>query len=293
MRRLVVVLGFVLVLALSLVAAAGARESVTAPPVTFSDTTGDGGTAADIASLTVTNDDKGQYTFVTNFATPYPANGDYYINLDTDLNPSTGDPQLSGADYVIFDNHSQHTFDLEKWTGSEWDDAPTNSTLTLSIGSDGKSLTASVNASEIGNSTGFNLWLSSDDGSTGTDPSTYDTAPNGTATWQYKEQTVFTLSAVGRQGAATAGKTWAIYLAAVRSDTGKTVGSDGTITCGAASGFTKLATATHAFVTVDGQSVAFCVFKVPKSLKHKSVKGTISVSYGGQTATHTFATTVK
>lgn len=292
MNRQAVAFVLAVTAALAFAASAIAREHVTAPPTTFTDPSGDAGTAADITSLTATNDDKGQYTLVATFATPYPATGEFWFNFDTDLNPGTGDPELGGVDYLLYDDHSQHAFDLEKWNGTSWDEAPTTSTVSITIAPDGKSLTASINASELGNSTGFNFWLNTDDGSS--DSGHYDVAPDGSATWQYKQQTVFTLTAAAaRQTAATAGKTWMVFIGVVRSDTGKTVGSEGTITCGGSSGSTKLPPAARAFITVSGTSVASCIFRVPKTLKHKSVKGTISVSLNGQTVSHTFTTKVK
>ena len=100
-----------------------------------------------------------------------------------------------------------------------------------------------------------------------------------------------TLSLLGAKATAVkAGGTWVLALAATRSDTGKTLGSEGTIVCHATSGTTKLALVTHAFVTANGASAAVCAFKVPKKLKHKLLHGTMTVSYQGQSITHSFTT---
>src|SRR2546430_1411746 len=61
MRRFAICLAFAASLTLVLAAGSPARRVSQAPPVKFTDAGGDSGTAADITTVAVTNDDKGQY----------------------------------------------------------------------------------------------------------------------------------------------------------------------------------------------------------------------------------------
>src|SRR5438309_1141397 len=164
MGRRIITLASMALLALTIATGATATRAVNAPTITFTDETGDSGTAADITTVAVTNDDKGQYFIDVSFATPYGATGILTTFLDTDLNAATGDPQLLGADYAVYDDHANHAFSLLKWNGTAWDDAPSAATVTVSISSDSLHVSLSVNKSDLGDSTGFNFFVGSFDG---------------------------------------------------------------------------------------------------------------------------------
>jgi hypothetical protein len=271
---------------------AGARPLAEAPPATFTDQGGDSGTAADITTVNVTNDDKGLYRLDVDFATPYGDTGVLFLYLDTDLNASTGNS--FGADYLLVDNHAKHGFYLEKWVGSDWDDAPSEETVSVSVASDQKNMTVEFNKSDLGDTAGFNFVIYTIEGDGG--DGHLDDAPSGTGSWQYKLQETFDLTlGAAKQIAVKAGGNWVLALSAIRSDTGNTVGSEATIACKGSSGSTKLAVTERAFISGGNNagSVAVCAFKVPKALKHKVLHGTISISDKGQTVTKSFTTTVK
>ena len=294
MGRRFIMLASIALLALTLATGATATHAVTAPAVTFTDETGDSGTAADITTVVVANDDLGQYSFDINLATPYGAAGGMSVYLDTDLNPSTGDPHSLGADYLIVDDNAANTGYFLKWDGTKWVDAPASSTVKDLVATDNKRVSLSVNKSEIGNSTGFNFFVESTDAD-GSDGH-WDDGPSGAGSWQYKLQTVLQLAFVAAQSfAVKAGGTWAVALVVGRSDTGGTVGPEGTLVCSATSGATKLARVTRAFVSggAGKGTAAVCTFKVPKKLKHHVLHATVSVSYQGQSVKHSFTTTAK
>ena len=294
MGRRFIVLASMALLALTLVTGATATHSVLAPLVTFTDQTGDSGTAADIATVAVTNDDQGQYSFDVGLATPYTTTGVLSLYLDTDLNPATGDPQSLGADYLLIDDNTSATGYFLKWDGTKWADASPSATVKDSVSTDNKHVLLTVNKSELGNSTGFNLFVETIEGD-GSDGH-WDDAPSGSGSYQYKLQTVLHLSLVAAHAfAAKAGGTWDIGLIVGRSDTGETVGSEGTLACSATSGSTKLAVDTSAFISggKGKPTVAVCIFKVPKKIKHKVLHATVTVSYQGQSVKHSFTTTVK
>jgi hypothetical protein len=287
MRRLVV-LAIALAAASFVVSTAGA---INAPPSTNSDPTGDSGTAPDISSVSVTNDDQGLYTFNVSFATPYGDTASAEIFFDTDQNTGTGNS--FGADYVFLDDHASHSFSLYSWSGSDWQDTPGN-TLGVTVGSDDKSIAFTVNKSELANSTTFNFFVFSADGDGSAGHS--DDAPSGSGWFTYSAQTVFTLAAgASHAGAATAGGTWTVAVDAVRSDTKATVGSEGTISCKATEGSKSLAVVSRAFVSSGGGggSAAVCIFRVPKKPKHAAVHATITVSDAGQSASKSFTAKTK
>jgi hypothetical protein len=294
MRRLAVVGSLAVLAVLCVAAAAPAVRAATADPTAFTDTAGDSGTAADVGTVKVTNDDNGQYTFDIGFATPYGDTANVALYLDTDLNPATGSPNDIGADYMLYDDHASHSFWLVKWNGSDWEDAPSMASASVSIGAANASLTASINRSDLGDTGGFNFYVLSyeGDGSAGHS----DDAPDGTAMWQYKLKPAVTLALAGSKATvAKAGSQWTVAIVVKRSDTGGTVGSDGTLVCDGSAGSMRLITLTHAFVSggAGNGSAAVCMFALPKTVKHKTIHGTVTVKFNGQTLMHTFTNRVK
>lgn len=270
----------VLPVAIAAAAIAAAAASAAPAPTTFADPVGDSGVAPDLAGVTVSNDATGAYTFDVTFATDYAADGQFYLYLDTDKNTGTGDQDDLGADYLIYDDHAQHAADLYTWNGSDWGDTPED-TLDFEIGSDARSLDVTVNKSELGGSGAFDFFVvaSDADGSDGH----FDDAPSGAGSWEFTEYNALVLTAGPAKSAVyKKQRLWAIATAVVRSDTGATVGQEGTITCVAKAGATKLRTVSKAFYSAGAGkgSAAVCEFLLPK--KHVKVTGTITVAYGGK-----------
>jgi hypothetical protein len=287
MRRLPLALALAAALLLVVSTSASARPA-DIKPISFSDQTGDGGTAPDISTVSVTNDATGTYTIDIAFATPLTPTSYVDVFLDSDLNAATGDPQSAGTDVVLEDDEASNSFGFYKWDGTKFAFA-TSVGVHVRGSQDLKGLEFQVGTADLGAGTGFNFFVESveGDGTAGH----FDDAPSGTAVWNYKLQQEVKLSLVGAKATAVkAGGTWILALAATRSDTGKTLGSEGTIVCKGTSGATKLALVAHSFITSNGSSAAVCAFKVPKKLKHKLLHGTMTVSYAGQSITHSFTT---
>jgi len=259
-----------------------AASAINAPPKSFTDATGDSGTAPDIATIAVTNDDHGRYTFTIGFATPYVNADTLAIAIDSDNNDNTGDPQLLGADYVFVDDFASHSFQVGVWQSNDF-----------AVAADP---TADVVVAGDNNSTGFDFFVITSDGSASTDPGHTDDAPSGARTFSYSSQTVFTLApGTSHDGAAKAGGTWTVSMSAVRSDTKATVGSEGTIACKATEGSKKLAVVSHSFVSSGGGggSSAVCTFRVPKKPRGAAVHATVKVSDAGQSASKSFTAKTK
>jgi hypothetical protein len=79
---------------LVLATAASSRPAAGITPVIFSDPVGDGGTAADVTSVSVERRGR-TYSFDVGFATPLVPTSVVDIYLDTDLNAATGDRRRS------------------------------------------------------------------------------------------------------------------------------------------------------------------------------------------------------
>jgi hypothetical protein len=271
---------------------AAPEHAATAVPVVFTDASGDSGTAPDLTQMSVTNDDQGNYTFVATFGTAYGTASSFFIYLDTDSNPATGDPQSLGSEFVIDQDGSTGQYGFAQWSGSAWVDTPPNVTADVTLDTTKNTLTVVVNKSELNDTAAFNFWVESTDGDGS--PGHYDDGPSGSGSWNYKLQVPLTLQLAGSHAtAAKAGGTWTMVIAAVRSDTGKTVGPEGAITCSATGHGTKLKLLVRAFVSTGGVSAAVCTFAVPKTLKHKALNGAIHVSYQGITVGKSFTTVVK
>lgn len=289
MRRLIVLAG-IAAAAAAVVSAAGA---ITAPPTSYTDATGDSGSAPDLATVAVTNDDHGLYTFTIGFATPYANADTLAIAIDSDNNDTTGDTKALGADYIFVDDYASHSFDLASWQSSDFAEAP-HPTANVVVSSDNKTVTMSINKSDLGGSSSFAFFLVTSDGTF--DPGHTDDAPSGAGSYSYNAQTIFTLApGASHAGAAKAGGTWTVSMSAVRSDTNGTIGPEGTLACKGAEGSKKLALVSHAFVSAGGGggSTAVCTFRVPKTPKHATLHATVTVTDAGQSATKAFTAKTK
>lgn len=275
-------------------AGATARSSALAiKPVVFTDASGDSGSAADIASVSVTNDQAGVYTVDITFATSY-VNPDYaVIFFDTDANVNTGSSG-SGSEYALSEDRSSMTYGFAKWNGSTFAEAQPAVAPDVVVANN--HLTVSIDRSDLDNTSSFNFYAASYDGSGINDQGHYDVAPDGTATYHYAYQVPLALSlSSAHAGVAKAGGSWSYSIGVRRADTGKNVGSEGTITCHATGGGKALPITSHEFASPGGGAgtTALCRLHVPAALKRKLLHGTITVRYGGLAVTHTFTVRAK
>jgi len=273
-----------------------ARRTV-APPKSYTDETGDSGAASDVQTVAVTNDETGQYSMDIGFGAQIISNAVIIIYLDTDQNPSSGSTNDAGADYAVEVDQASNMFFFGKWDGTQYSDAPSDTTVSVRLAGNptGTHLIVSFNRSEVGNGNGFNFWLLSTDGTV--DPGHFDDAPSGSGTYSYTLQTAAPLQLsllASTQGKAKAGGTWSVLLIAKRSDTGATLGPEGTIACKATGGGKALQVVQKHWVSASGGvHVAVCTFHVGKKLKGKALHATVTVSYQGLAVTHKYTTHAK
>jgi hypothetical protein len=125
--------------------------------ITFPDSTQEDPAAPDITTVVVSNDDSGLITFQINVSNRPQLTPDMEVDIliDADQNPSTGDPQLLGADYYIVLIPGHVGMFMWDATSSNFINAPFQSTLISSYPTTGPVI--KLKSSDIGKPTGFNF----------------------------------------------------------------------------------------------------------------------------------------
>jgi hypothetical protein len=283
-----------------LVAAVGGARAVgtSALGSTYTDPAGDAGAAADVTAVSVANDPTAGLITVgvtaSGFSTSTAATEAVIVNLDTDLNPSTGS---DGADYSLWDlrDAEGYGWDVMHWDGSNWQSVA--QTPTMSFNRSGDVLTWTVGKADIAATSGFSLTV----GSIALDASNtllgVDVAPDGGA-WTYTMTTppppppppVAFKPVIGTPTAspAVAGKRMVVRFPVTRSDTGGKL-TAGKLVCDPSVSGKVIA---HAEQFKGG--VAQLIFTVPKAAKGKLLKVHVTIrTVSGQSATRTATFRVK
>jgi hypothetical protein len=249
-----------------------------APPVNFVDPTGDSGTAPDITKVSIGLTDAGRYQFTVAFATPYGANSNLLVYLDTDKNPQTGD--TNGADYLL------SPAGLQVWdtAAQSWEPSAQES---FSVASNGLTVMTSVAPADIGSPKGFDVIVQSLDGAGGAGH--MDTA---VGQWTGQQAVGKMTVASSHQSAAKAGGTWSVEATAIPAGV-SLAGAKGTVKCVATAGTKKLTVVRQVAVLTPGGVSGICIFAVPASAKHKKLAAAVALSIAGESATQKFTATAK
>jgi hypothetical protein len=259
----------------------------------FIDSTGEDAAAPDITSIAVSNDDAGLITFKVNISNRPTMTSDMavVIYLDTDQLATTGDTSLFGADYVI--ELDPGAVGLFKWNGSDFVFADSQSSLTF--GYDATGATIRVGAADLNKTKGFNFVAIAASGlavdANGNPDNTNlhtDPAPDaGHGVFNYKVLTKLTLSVAAFTTApkpARAGKSFVAGLAANESDTQGPV-QTGTVACAATIALKHIVATAHGVAN----GIAACSWKIPKTAKGKTIRGTITLTVQGVKVSRSFA----
>jgi hypothetical protein len=290
--RLLVIalLGAALVAAPS--AALGSASHVAANSQSFADSVGEDANAPDITGIDVANTDAGLIRFhvkVSNRPT-FTSDMAFVMWIDSDANPTTGDPQSLGAEYLIV--LVPGSVGMLQWNGSDYVNAPSQTSLTYSY--DATGATISVSAADLGGTKAINFgaraWSGIVTDASGNPDFTnahQDDAPDaGHGFYNYAVLTKLTLKQIAFTTApkpAKAGARFTASLAATESDTAGPV-KKATITCSAKIKGIGIR-ATHSLAN----GVASCYWKLPKTAKGKTLRGTITVTVQGTTLTKSFS----
>ncbi len=147
----------------------------------YPDKAGDSGAAADITGVTVAGDKgSGQMIFQIGVTNAEAANAVIELDIDSDVNPATGDASNNGADYIFQVHPSEHVYGFWHWNGSDWVNTAYG---TVHVNASGNGVTISVNKSELGGVSEVNFAAYTFVHG-GTDPSAFDSAPDDGA-WNY------------------------------------------------------------------------------------------------------------
>jgi hypothetical protein len=283
----------VLVTGTSTAAAFTANHSADPSPASFNDPTGDSiGGAPDMSVIVASIDGTDTITFQisTNEAT-LSAEHAIYVDLDTDQNAATGNPQHFGAEYVLSIVGPTNSFGAVRWQNANWQSIQLTS---LSASYANGMATFTVNESDLGALTGFNFYVVSQ-ASTGESVTAVDWAPDR-GVWNYTWRTAALKLSVALFSAprnVKAGKAFVVAMESKRSDTGEFVGIGARVRCRARLGAkTILQPRFTGFETVESESAAVCAYRAPIKARGKTIRGSITVSVGGSSVSRIFTTRV-
>jgi hypothetical protein len=290
--RLAILLGLAALL-VGVPAALGGSSHAVANSQTFNDSVGEDAAAPDITSVAVSNDDAGLITFQVNVSNRPAFTPDMYflIFIDADNNPSTGNPNALGSEYVI--DLEPGAVGLFQWNGTTYAAASAQTSLTYAYTATGP--TIHVSAVELGRTKAFGFGTLAASGfavdAAGNPDTTNehdDLAPDqGHGFFSYQVLTKLVLSVTGFTTSPKppkAGRTFSVSLAATENDTKGPVGA-GTVTCPATLAGKRAVAVRH----VVANGIATCVWRIPKTAKGRIMRGSITLTLRGAHVTRPFA----
>jgi hypothetical protein len=179
---LMVVLLLALALGFAQLAGAAGPPISAGPPVTFTDPSGDSGTAPDVATVVVSNDAGGRFDFQINVPgqPDLPSDAILYLVLNTDNNTATGAPNTLGGDYYFVVSGEDRTYGFFRWNGSDWADVPSG-TESVSWASGAH---IAFDRSQLGDPDELTFYVKTLQGSGASEDGRVDYAPDS-STWTY------------------------------------------------------------------------------------------------------------
>jgi len=263
--------------------------ATTTNTTTYQDSSGENPAAPDITTLTVSNTDAGVIQFRVAIPNRAQFTQDMLLLLfvDSDANPSTGDPTELGADYVIeiFGGEAA----LFRWDGTNFTRRPGDPPATSLIFSYQGGVTITITAAELGNTKKFGFSFIAVSG-IAIDPTTSDLdftnavadiAPAASAgLYQYEVKitppTLVVRSLKATPKNPTAGRAFTLRLVAARSDTNAVV-QNGRVTCVGRIGNARLSAQVQ---RVQG-GAAVCTWNIPLPAKGKTFRASVTISFEG------------
>jgi hypothetical protein len=292
-KRLLILIAVATVLVALPTVAFGDSARSAANTTTFNDSIGEDAMGPDITTVVISNDNAGFITIKLNISNRPALTPDMLIIIfmDSDSNSSTGDPQLLGADDVI--QLLPGAVGLFHWNGTDFTTSPTQSSLTYLY--DATGATIRIKAADLGNTKAFKFaafvysGVTTDpQGNLSFDSAHLDGAPDpGHGFFTYQVLTKLVLGVTQFTTApkpAKAGKTFSASFAATENDTSAPV-QTGTVACAATIALKRIVATAH--VLTNG--VATCVWRIPKTAKGKTIRGTITLTVKGVSVKRTFA----
>jgi hypothetical protein len=272
--------------------ALGGSTGVASNSGTFNDSVGEDANAPDITSIAVSNDDAGNITFQINIPNRPTLTPDMFVVvfLDTDQNANTGATDFLGAEYVI--DLEPGAVSLFKWDGTDFVTAPSQTSLTFAYNS---GATIRLSANDLGKPKAIKFGVLAVSGvavdAAGNpilDNVHRDAAPDqdhGFYSYQVLTKLVLKVTAFTTSPKpAKAGRTFSASLAATENDTSGPVKA-GTVGCAATLAGKHIVAVTHTLAN----GVATCVWRIPRTAKGLTIRGTVTLTVQGTKVTRPFA----
>lgn len=258
--------------------------SATAGTGSFTDPAGDAKGAPDITAVSVTSDATGTVQLSVTVPGVEAIDGaqepEVDVWFDTDKNGATGSP--AGNEYNLFYWRSADDsgWDLEKWDGTKYAEAPASQTLLFSRSGD--TLTWRFSSKTDIPTSGFNFYVASGIFDSSNNETAEDDAPDD-GVWTFDVTSAVIAPAIGKPLAVPKrpvhGKLFSVSFPVTRTDTGAQL-QGGTLTVSATVG--GKAVAKNASLA---NATAHVAVQVPAKAKGKTLVLKVTVAANGKTAT--------
>jgi hypothetical protein len=271
----------------TLMAAAAVTAAVLVPAASsmgqYADASGDSGTAGDITGLSVNSEPTGQIFFrINGNGLSTSETNVTWLLIDADANPSTGDPDARGAEYLFYVDDS--TYWPARWDGVDW---VTNSDASVRVTGGSRGLMISVNRSELGNTSELNLWAEAYDSVN----KRWDDAPDdGMFNYSLQLQGVHILEALVQTtpvAGPKARKAFTLVPTALK------LPPNGGTTFVQPKPESYGCKATLKGRAIAGTGTGGCTWRLPKNARGKALKVVLTVTYQGTTASFPYTFTVR
>ena len=267
-------------------AGTASSSAVMAGSATYNDPIGDSQTAPDIGSVVVSNDDARMVSIAITFANRTALGGTDWVDVefDTDLDADTG--TSGGTEYIIAFFRGEARLGRFDEDEDEWVDAPME---TVTAAWAGSTLTLKVSTREIGSPTQFRfaLWA---DANIADLHAPYDEAPDeDTPSWVYQVKlaaptlTVKSLDCTPEPARAGKLMTGKAVVALTRAGVPEVLSPTAKVTWRATFGNVKL----RPLSTTRVGGTLRSTWKLPRTVKAKVVRITLTITSDGVTVTKT------
>jgi hypothetical protein len=252
----------------------------------FTDPAGDGKGAPDVTAVSVTSDATGMVSLTVTAPGLEAVDGalepEVDVFFDTDKNGATGSPAGNEYDLYYWRTATDSGWDLDKWNGTKYEEAPASQTLVFSRSGD----TLTWRFSDKGDivTSGFNFYVGSAIYDASGNPTAQDFAPDD-GVWTFDAGSAVIAPAIGKPLAVPArpihGKLFSVSFPISRTDTGAAL-QGGTLTTTTTIG--GKAVPKNASLVSGSAHVAV---QIPAKAKGKTLAVKVTVTVNGKTATKT------
>jgi hypothetical protein len=258
--------------------------SASAGTGSFTDPAGDGKGAPDVTAVSVTSDATGTVQVTVTAPGLEAVDGalepEVDVFFDTDKNGATGSPGGNEYDLYYWRTADDSGWDLDKWNGTKYEEAPASQTLVFSRSGDTLTWRFSDKTDIV--TSGFNFYVGSAVYDAGGNVTSQDFAPDD-GVWTFDAGSAVIAPAIGKPLAVPAhpvhGKLFSASFPITRTDTGAAL-QGGTLTTTTTIG--GKAVPKNASLASGSAHVAV---QIPAKDKGKTLVVKVTVTVSGKTAT--------